>query len=123
MKAIDRKARNQGMNWIRPEKRLAIYLRDGLACSYCDATVEETARLTLDHIVPHSKGGSNDATNLVTCCLECNSTRGARPLSLFVCRSVRETVIRRAQEVLDVNMARKLIAKRGGFSAALSAAA
>jgi 5-methylcytosine-specific restriction endonuclease McrA len=68
----------QGMNWIRKEKRLAIYLRDGLACCYCGGAVEDGAKLTLDHIKCHDHGGSNDATNLVTCCHSCNSARGAR---------------------------------------------
>ena len=78
------KKRTQGMHWIRDEKRLAIYLRDGMACIYCQSSVEETARLTLDHIQPYSKGGSNDAENLATCCLKCNSSRGNRSLSSFV---------------------------------------
>jgi len=77
-------ARNwQGMNWIRQDKRLALHLRDGLACAYCGASVEQGAQLTLDHVRPHSKGGSNDAKNLVTCCHRCNSARGNRPVSVF----------------------------------------
>ena len=72
-----------GMNWIRQEKRLAIYLRDGMACAYCGATVETGNSLTLDHVRPVSKGGSNDATNLVTCCARCNSSRGNRSVSTF----------------------------------------
>lgn len=71
-----------GMNWIRQEKRLAIYIRDGLACVYCGTTHEE-ATLTLDHIKPHSKGGGNDARNLVTCCHKCNCSRGNRPVKEF----------------------------------------
>jgi hypothetical protein len=51
----------QGMNWIRQEKRLAIYLRDGLACCWCGFTVEDGVRFTLDHIVPRQMGGGNDA--------------------------------------------------------------
>jgi 5-methylcytosine-specific restriction endonuclease McrA len=43
----------QGMNWIRQEKRLAIYLRDGLACGYCGDSVENGAKLSLDHLKPH----------------------------------------------------------------------
>ena len=50
----------QGMNWLRPEKRLAIYLRDGLACCYCGSGVEDGVKLTLDHLTPHSQGGTND---------------------------------------------------------------
>ena len=73
----------QGMNWIRQEKRLAIYLRDGLACAYCGAGVESGAQLSLDHLIPHSAGGSNHETNLVTCCSRCNSSRGDRPVEEF----------------------------------------
>ena len=64
-----------GRNWIRPEKRLALYLRDGVACVYCGRSVEAAAPLTLDHLRPVSKGGSNDASNLVTACHDCNSAR------------------------------------------------
>lgn len=72
-----------GGGWIRPEKRLAIHLRDGLACCYCGATVEDGAIMTLDHIRPRSKGGRNEASNLVTACKRCNSARGNRPLAAF----------------------------------------
>src|SRR5438128_11454104 len=43
-KRESRKVKNQGMNWIRPEKRLALYLRDGLACCYCGEAVEDGAK-------------------------------------------------------------------------------
>ena len=49
----------QGMNWIRQDKRLAIYLRDGLACAYCGHSVESGASLSLDHLKPASKDGCN----------------------------------------------------------------
>jgi hypothetical protein len=77
------KGQYAGMNWIRQEKRLAIYLRDGLACAYCGASVETGAQLSLDHILPHSLGGSNKETNLVTCCTRCNSSRGNRDMEAF----------------------------------------
>src|SRR5579864_3755109 len=79
----DRKTTNQGMNWIRQEKRLAIYLRDGLACAWCGDTIENGARLTLDHLTPYSKGGSNQPANLVTSCSRCNSSRGTRSVKAF----------------------------------------
>lgn len=117
----------QGMNWIRKEKRLAIYLRDGLACCYCGATVEDGARLTLDHIVPHSHGGSNNESNLVTACQKCNSSRGDRAVSDF-CDSVAiylnhgiqgKEILAHIEETrarkLDVPAAKELIARRGGF--------
>lgn len=74
-----------GGKWIRPRKRLAIYLRDGLACVYCGLGVEDdrTGALTLDHVTPHSRGGSNEARNLVTACRRCNSARQARTVREF----------------------------------------
>lgn len=71
------RVRNQGSKWIRRNKRLAIYLRDGFACVYCGAGVEDAAKLTLDHVLPCELGGSNEGTNLVTCCLSCNSAKQA----------------------------------------------
>ena len=73
----------QGMNWCRQSTRLAIYLRDGLACSWCGDSVENGAALSLDHVRPHSKGGDNKPTNLVTACERCNKSRGNRSVAAF----------------------------------------
>ena len=120
----------QGMNWIRPAKRLAIYLRDGLACVYCDDCIESGAKLTLDHVVPHSEGGSNKETNLVTCCHRCNSSRGNRSLSVFAkaaagylnhgltARTILYHVATTVARPLDILAAKELISRRGGFVAA-----
>lgn len=78
-----RKADWQGMNWIRQDKRLAIYLRDGMACVWCGATVEGGAKLSLDHVIPHVDGGDNGEYNLVTSCTTCNSSRGSRTAEVF----------------------------------------
>jgi len=74
----------QGMNWCRPATRLAIYLRDGMACVYCGKGAEDGVVLTLDHCKPYSKGGSNDPKNLVCACATCNSARGNRRQSEFI---------------------------------------
>jgi len=66
---------SQGSKWIRPAKRLAIYARDGHACLFCGCGAEETPYLTLDHVLACELGGSNKASNLVTCCLSCNSSK------------------------------------------------
>jgi 5-methylcytosine-specific restriction endonuclease McrA len=123
--------RTQGSKWIRREKRLAIYLRDGLACCYCGATLEDGAELSLDHIRPYSKGGSNEASNLVTCCKRCNSARGNRPLRVFA-RAVAEytqtttadAIVRHADNCrrrqLDVAGAKTIMSRRGSWTAALA---
>jgi len=54
--------------------RAAVFARDGLACQACAATDD----LTLDHIVPESKGGSHDPGNLRTLCRRCNSSKGVK---------------------------------------------
>ena len=72
-----------GGKWCRPDKRLSIYLRDGLACCWCGFALEEGEALTLDHVIPHSHGGSNEAENLITACRRCNSSRGNRSITEF----------------------------------------
>ena len=124
--------RTQGMNWIRKEKRLAIYLRDGLACCYCGQSIEDGAKLTLDHLKPYSKGGSNDATNLVTSCLICNSKRGSRTVKAFaagvahyagqpITHNILGFIKTTTRRKIDINAANELIARRGGFVAACKA--
>lgn len=77
---------NNGGKWIRPEKRHAIYERDHFACVYCGKSIfdHEGLTLTLDHVRPQELGGTNDATNLVTACKTCNSTKGRKSMSGFL---------------------------------------
>ena len=72
------RTRNQGSNWCRKSKRLAIYLRDGHRCAYCGRHSDELkGALTLDHVLACELGGTNAASNLVACCGRCNSRKGA----------------------------------------------
>ena len=52
--------------------RSRIYKRDNHECVYCGSKKD----LTLDHVIPKSKGGSNEWTNLVTSCFKCNLKKG-----------------------------------------------
>jgi len=54
-----------------------IYLRDGYTCQYCAQTFPPK-QLTLDHVVPASKFGRKDWTNVVTACRACNHRKGNR---------------------------------------------
>ena len=60
-----------------PLNRMKIFERDNYTCHYCGDKVTED-NVTLDHLIPRSKGGDNSRENLVTCCLECNSIKGGR---------------------------------------------
>lgn len=96
-----------GSKWIRPEKRLAIHLRDNLCCLYCGSSVEDAAALTLDHLKPRSKGGSNCASNLISACKKCNSSRGTRPVMVF-CRAVGKYIGKNPNVIYrNIQLARK----------------
>lgn len=49
-----------------------IYARTGRQCVYCDRQNAEA----IDHLVPLSKGGTNDIRNLRACCHRCNARKG-----------------------------------------------
>jgi CRISPR/Cas system Type II protein with McrA/HNH and RuvC-like nuclease domain len=54
--------------------RNRIYKRDNYQCVYCGSNKS----LTLDHVVPKSRGGKNEWTNLVTSCFKCNLKKSNR---------------------------------------------
>jgi 5-methylcytosine-specific restriction endonuclease McrA len=66
---------------IRKDLRLAIYLRDEFHCVYCGKNLHRAKQedVTLDHLTPDSKGGSNEPKNLVTACRRCNCSRQDKP--------------------------------------------
>lgn len=125
----------QGMKWISNHRRLAIYLRDGLACAYCGQGIEEGIRLTLDHLVPYCAKDKPDNTssNLVTACISCNSSRGDRDLAAF-CRSVAtyldhgvtgrailSNIRRTVKRAIDPAEAKAMLDRRANFSETLAA--
>lgn len=59
--------------------RFEILKRDGFRCRYCGATGAKT-QLHVDHIEPRSLGGSDEPSNLITACRECNLGKRARRL-------------------------------------------
>ncbi len=54
--------------------RRAVFARDGWACQYCGAR----SNLTVDHVIPRSKGGSSTWENIVSSCAPCNRRKGDR---------------------------------------------
>ena len=51
--------------------------RFGDYCPYCDT---KGHKLTLDHVIPITLGGTNDIWNLVPCCISCNCSKNNKPL-------------------------------------------
>lgn len=58
-----------------PLTRKNILERDRHTCQYCNKKGEQ---LTIDHILPRSRGGSDSWENLVTACMRCNVRKGNR---------------------------------------------
>ncbi len=56
---------------VSANKKLRIFRRDNFRCK-CGSTKE----LTIDHVIPLSKGGTDDDSNLVTMCFPCNLKKG-----------------------------------------------
>jgi 5-methylcytosine-specific restriction endonuclease McrA len=54
--------------------RRAVFARDGWQCQYCGAK----ANLTVDHVIPRSKGGTSTWENIVASCAPCNRRKGDR---------------------------------------------
>lgn len=52
--------------------RHEVFKRDNYTCVECGATKEDGAILHIDHIIPVSKGGTDELTNLQTLCADCN---------------------------------------------------
>ncbi len=58
-----------------------LFARDGYRCQYCGRTGTELKlreSLTRDHVIPLSRGGTNDWTNVVTACSPCNTRKANR---------------------------------------------
>lgn len=56
--------------------RSSIYKRDENKCQYCGSTKS----LTIDHVIPKSKGGGDTWENLVVACCSCNTKKGDKLL-------------------------------------------
>jgi 5-methylcytosine-specific restriction endonuclease McrA len=55
--------------------RLKVFARDSFRCTYCG---DAEGPFECDHVVPTSRGGCNDETNLTTACKPCNAAKKDR---------------------------------------------
>lgn len=64
----------------RRQKRIREYVinRDGLVCCYCNQSLTMET-ITMEHIVPDSRRGTFNTTNLTSSCSKCNNRRGNKP--------------------------------------------
>ena len=58
-----------------PFSRRNVMVRDHFTCAYCGS---RSHPITMDHVIPRSRGGKTDFDNCVACCRACNQKKGAR---------------------------------------------
>lgn len=79
--------------------RFEVFKRDAFTCQYCGQSAPQVI-LEVDHIIPVSKGGDNNLTNLITSCRDCN--RGKSNIELSD-----DTVVVKQQRELEELQERK----------------
>ena len=69
--------------WVtRPA--LALIGVHSLQCFYCGRSPKESGKpLTADHVIPRSRGGTNEISNQVLACYRCNGRKGSMPIQAF----------------------------------------
>lgn len=82
--------------------RKNILIRDRYRCQYCQKSLK-AADLTLDHIIPKSKGGKDSFENLVACCQGCNRKKADKSLEecgFTLARKPRPVTIHTSRSIL-----------------------
>lgn len=113
-----------GLSTFRQKLLEQIIAECGDACHYCrkqtrlnfTTSVNAPDHATLDHVVPKSKGGTNDRSNLVLACNACNNAKSDRSYDDFVERPYR---LRRPPAV-TVEKSRAIKACKGTLAAAIN---
>jgi len=62
---------------VSEKLRYQVFSRDAFRCKACGRGADNGVKLTVDHIIPVDWGGTNDMTNLLTLCEDCNRGKKA----------------------------------------------
>jgi 5-methylcytosine-specific restriction endonuclease McrA len=92
----------------RALSRKNILLRDRNSCQYC-GVILTSSELTLDHVVPRSRGGLSTWENLVACCHNCNRRKGSQLL-----HELREMKLIREPRPFTLHTSRHIMRMIGG---------
>ena len=96
--ACDRGPR-QGLRFNRRN----VFARDGNQCQYCGRGFP-TSELSLDHVVPRSRGGITSWENIVCACVNCNVRKGGRTPHEARMQLIRQPVKPRRSPLLSVKL-------------------
>lgn len=101
------------LRWFRRDRlaikfsRLNIYARDAFTCQYCWKQLP-AEDLTFDHVIPRSRGGRTNWTNIIACCVDCNMTKANRTPEEAGMRLLRKPVKPRWLPAITVAMNRQV---------------
>lgn len=84
-----------------------IYNRDNFTCQYCGEKLTYR-QLTVDHVIPVSRGGKNTWENLVACCQPCNRYKDDRLLS-----EIPNMKLKKIPRPVTVHTARQVLRNQG----------
>ena len=65
-------------------KKFRVFIKDDFTCTYCAKPMSPKTKLTVDHIVPKAKGGTNAYSNITTACQCCNGKKADMLLTDFI---------------------------------------
>ncbi len=83
--------------------RRNLFARDGNHCQYCGKTFP-TSELSLDHVVPRSRGGDTTWENVVCSCVACNVRKGGRTPQEAHMKLIRPPVKPKRSPLLSVKL-------------------
>ena len=86
--------------------RRNLFARDGNRCQYCGKRFS-TSELSLDHVMPRSRGGQATWDNIVCACLKCNVRKGGRTPWEANMKLIREPVQPRTSPVLSLKLSNR----------------
>lgn len=83
--------------------RRNLFARDNNICQYCGKRFS-TSELSLDHVIPRSKGGTNGWENMVCACVRCNVKKGGRTPAEAHLHLIRSPVKPRRNPVVSIKL-------------------
>lgn len=110
-------------SWIRPLRRLALYIRGHFVCAYClrDLTGVKPDQITLDHVRGSGnghRGADHSNRNLVVCCNKCNAAKQDKPFETWATPEQKHRVRNQLRRKVNTELARSIMSERQSERAA-----
>lgn len=88
--------------------RVNLYARDDYRCQYCSKQCS-MSELTYDHVIPRSQNGKTTWTNIVSCCVKCNSKKSGRTPKQAGMKLLKDPVQPKATPAVVLRLSRKSV--------------